>query len=707
MLKRIIACILLITTLFVSSVSVSAASSETFTRVDVPGGTTELRLSREMYTATAEWNAGDFGITDAFSGITDIYCNRSGDTYLLCGDESRLWHFNADYTSCNEIVVIGALGEPENYKGAKGIFCDTDNNLYITDTDNKRVIITDANGNVQKILEAPVSDLIPDDFLYQPSSIAKDGQGYLYVLSVGCYYGALIYSPDYEFMGFYGSNTVESSALDTLSFLWDKLTSNDAKKSASVKKLPYSFADLCFDPEDFMVTCTGSLSNSIYSTQNIGQIKKISPTGDNILMKRNLNGDFESSSGIDFLEKEHPDGAGVQEIISVAVSDDNYIFALDRGNGFIYVYDSQCNLLSAFGGGFSGGKRLGVFKDPVALTFNKDSIIVADSEKKSITVFSSTEYGALIRKAENLFINGDYTEAKELWQKVLQKNRNCQLAYRGLSMAYYNEGKYEEALDAAKISLDYSVYDLAWREVLSKNIANHFVLILVALVLVIGGVIFLIVYLKKKNIILVKNEKLKLYFRVIFHPFDSFEQLKYKKLGSYKIAIGITVLFYIASVLNVISSGFLFRNTLLRNYNALYTLASSVGLLLLWSVCNWLVCSMFNGKGTFKEVYVSTCYAITPYVIFLFIKVILSNFLPLASVGMMNGFQTAVLLLTFFILCVAMVKVHEYDFFKILLTAIVILFMMVLVVFVLLMCVILIAQFGSFIVSVYEEVVHR
>jgi len=705
--KRIIISVLIICAVLASSISVSAASSETYTRVDVPGSTTEIRLSREMYSATCELTSASFGISEAFDGITDIYCNKSGDTYLLCGDESRIWHFNKDYTSCNEIKIKNKKGNEENFKGAKGIFCDTDNLLYIADTDNKRIIITDLNGVVKKILDAPVSDLIPDDFLYQPSSVAKDGQGYLYVLSVGCYYGALIYSPDYEFMGFYGSNTVESSALDTLSFLWQKLTSNDAKKSASVKKLPYSFADLCFDPEDFMVTCTGSLSSSVYGNQNVGQIKKISPSGDNILMKRNLKGDFESSSGVDFLEKEHAEGAGVQEIVSVAVSEDNYIFALDRGNGYIYVYDSQCNLLSAFGGGFAQGKRLGIFKNPVALTFNDNSVIVADSDKKSITIFGTTEYGTLIRKAENLFISGDYLEAKELWQKVLTQNRNCQLAYRGLSMAYYSEGKYREALDAAKTALDYSVYDLAWQEIVTQSIADHFVLIIVLLSLIIVGIILLIVYLRRKNIKLIKNEKFKLYSRVIFHPFDSFEQLKYKKLGSYKIAITITVLFYIASVLNVIASGFLYSNTLLRNYNALFTLASSVGLLLLWSVCNWLVCSMFNGKGTFKDVYVSTCYAITPWVIFLFVKVILSNFLPLSSSSIVSGFQNAVLILTFFLLCVAMIKVHEYDFFKIILTSVVVLLMMILVLFVILMCAILIVQFGSFIVSIYEEVVHR
>jgi hypothetical protein len=58
-------------------------------------------------------------------------------------------------------------------------------------------------------------------------------------------------------------------------------------------------------------------------------------------------------------------------------------------------------------------------------------------------------------------------------------------------------------------------------------------------------------------------------------------------------------------------------------------------------------------------------------------------------------------------LSIAMIKVHEYDFFKFLLTTIVVIFFMILVVFVILMCGILAEQFISFIVEIYDEVVHR
>ena len=448
-------------------------------------------------------------------------------------------------------------------------------------------------------------------------------------------------------------------------------------------------------------------ASNIYTSKNIGQIKKISHNGANILYKRNLKGESSSSTGIDFLEAQTPVGTEVQSLDSVDVSADSYIFALDIGRGIIYIYDSECNLMSAFGGGYGAGNRLGTFEHAVSLALQGNKILVLDREKYSITVFEPTEYGNLIRKAQTLYISGDYEEANVVWKEVLSLNRNCQLAYRGIAMGHYNNGDYKAALEAAEVAADYAAYDLAWQEIVSQFVADYFGVIVLIVVAIIVAIILIAYNLKKRDKKLINNPKLKLFLGTPFHPFNAFDELKYKKMGSVRIATVVLLLFYVASVLNVTSSGFLYTNTLLRNYNSLYTIAGTIGLILLWSVSNWLVCSMFEGKGNFKEVYTASCYALLPWVVFQFVKVLLSNVLPLSVSGIVTGLGTVMLIYTFFLLAVAMMKVHEYDFFKFLLTGIVIIFFMILVIFIILMCAILIAQFWTFIASIYEEVVHR
>lgn len=704
MFKRIISTLLIVVLIIGTSLTASAAS-DSYSRVDVPGSETELRLSREMYSATNYITATSLGVSEKLDGITDIFSDKSGNILLLCGDKSRIVSINRDYTLDKEIVVTDESGEVVNYKGAMGIYKDDKGDIYISDTQNSRIIVTDSNGKVKNILATPESSLIPDDFLYQPVNVIKDKKGYTYILSLGCYYGALLYSPEDEFLGFYGASTVEANALDTLAYFWDKLTSNDVKKSNSTKKLPYSFADFCFDSEGYMITCTGSTSKNNYGT---GQIRKISHNGSEIMYKRTLTGTSVDASTVNFLENERDDDYyAAQDLVAVATSEDDYIYALDRTNGIVYIFDYECNLLSAFGGGYGSGTQIGTFVTPVSLSISRDDVLVADAGNGSITVFKATEYGKLLRNAQTLYLNDDYDKAAEVWEKVLDLNRNCQLAYRGLAMVYYNQGDYKAALDAAKIAVDYSVYDMAWKQIVSQFLTDNFVWISVLFLIVVATVIYLIVYFKKKNKHLITNQKLLLMMKTPFHPFETFDDLKYKKLGSMKIAIIITVLFYVSSVLNVISAGFLYQNTLLRNYNALFTLASTAGLVVLWSVCNWLVCSMFDGKGYFSEVFISTTYTLVPLTLFYFLKAVLSNFLPLSTTGLISGIETAIVIYTLFMLCIAMLKVHEYDFFKFLLTTIVVIFFMILVVFIILMGAILVKQLWTFLVSVYEEVVYR
>jgi hypothetical protein len=157
----------------------------------------------------------------------------------------------------------------------------------------------------------------------------------------------------------------------------------------------------------------------------------------------------------------------------------------------------------------------------------------------------------------------------------------------------------------------------------------------------------------------------------------------------------------------VTATGFLYSNTLLRNYNSIFTVFSTIGLVLLWSVCNWLVCSMFEGKGSLKDVFISTAYCLMPWVVFLFLKVIFTNLLPLGTSDIIVGMESIVLIYTFFMLAIALIKIHDFDFFKVILTTLVILFFMILVVFVVLMCGILAEQFISFIADIFEEIIYR
>lgn len=702
MLKKIIVSVFLLVFVFCNTFTAFAAATDSFVRVDSVGGQTSAVPAREVYTVTKVITAASLGIEKSLQGMSDVYCSPKGEVYILCGDESRLVILDSEYKFNRELKVKDQSGEV-NFSGAMGVYVDKKNDIYIADSLNARVLVCGQDGVVKGVWNLPDSPLIPEDFVYSPVSITIDDEGYVYILSLGSFYGALSYNPEGEFLGFYGANRVNATALDTIAALWDRLTKNDAKKAVSVKSMPYSFIDLAIDNEGYMITCTGQIKNKT----GRGQIRKISPSGQDILYKRLTNGTSVSSSSVNFLENKMNKRQGEQNFCSLAVDSEGFVYALEDKYGLVYVYDKDCNLLSGFGGGMQNGIQKGTFHTPVSLAVNGTSVLVADEYNCSVTVFGITPYGELLREAHTMYIKGNYIEAESLWKQILTNDRGNQAAYRGLAMASYSRGDYDEALEYAESGLDYTVYDLAWQAKIKRFVEENFVLLVVVIVLLLAGIVALIVTKKRQKKLLITNTKVRTALSVTFHPFRSFEEVKYKNQGSLIAALVLLFLLYIGFVLKATSSGFLFLQVAPQNFNMLYTLAQTIGLVLLWSVSNWLVCSMFDGKGKLKEVFIATVYSLIPMIVYIYLYVILSHFLPLGGVEFLNSMMTVVWIYTFFLIIVALMTVHEYDFFKLILTSVVVVFLMIIILFILFLFYMYLGQVIDFVYGLYDEIAFR
>lgn len=687
--------------------TVAAAPTDSFVHNDTASGVTESGLTQEMYNASQVITAGSLGLEKNLSNIKDMCSDKENKVYVLVSDWSQVVVLNSDYTLNKVLKLKDAEGNEVSFSGASGIFVDKDFKIYVCDTNNSRILIADNDGNIVETWGQPDAALIPEDFYYQPCGITRTDKGYTYILSLGCYYGALLYSPENEFLGFYGANNVKASALDTLTYLWDRLTQTDAKKALSAKALPYSFVDLCLDTEDYVVTCTGATETGENGT---GQIRKLSPGGENIMFKRKTDGTSMSANDVNFVEEKVTLSFGEkrpQNIVSIDVDENNFIYAIDSRKGIIYVYDEECNLMAGFGGGKDLTTRKGVFDKPTAILVNQSNVLVSDGDTNTITVFELTDYGKLLMEAQLSYLNGEYAEGKVLWEQVRDRNQNCQLAYRGLAIAYLSEGDYDNALECAEKGLDYTVYDLAYKVIRNEYILNNFGWMAAIAVVLIGGLIAFFVIAKRKNIVLIKNIKVKTALAAPIHPFGAFDDIKYKGRGSVVIALVILLLYYIVSVLKETASGFIATKIDIHTYNTLFTIAETVGLLLLWSVANWLICSSFAGKGNFKEVLIATTYSMIPLILFNAVRVVLSHFVSLSALAVIDAIGVVVLIYTFFLLSIAIMTVQEYDFFKFLGTGFVTILFMVLIVFVIFLVGVLLQQVGEFIVSIFQEIFYR
>lgn len=641
--------------------------------------------NKPMYEVSQTINYIDMGLTEQFSKLTDVFSAQNGKTYILDGGASKIVVLDNEYNLITEIKEVSDGNNVYNFKDAQGIFVDGNSNIFIADTQNEQVLVSDENGLLLKKYTLPESRLIPSNFKFKPIKLSKDSRGYLYVLCDGSYYGAILYSPEDKFLGFYGANTVKNTITQALSTLWKKITMTDEKRSVTATTLPFQFTDLFIDENDFVYTATGATSGN-----QTGQIKKLSPGGKDVL----------GSEGVNFADA----GAKTlkQDLLSLSVDDEGYVYALDSAYGHIFIYDKNKNLLGVFGCGSRSGTQDGSFTSAVAITLKGNEVLVADSSLNTVSIFKITDYGSLLKEAQRLTNKGDYIGSKNLWLDVMSQDKNNQLAYIGLAKSYFDEGEYQKAMEYAKIGCDRETYALAFELVRNNWITENFTYIVLAVVAIIVLLIVAIYYKHKKNIIIF-NEKLRLMFSVMRHPGEAFYKMRTEKKNSLLISILLLMLFYATTVIKTTNGGFCFVYFNSSSYNALFVLLQTVGLVLLFGICFWGVSTLMQGQGKIGEIITVLCYSLQPIIISNIVYVILTNILIPGEIGFLNLFMTIMTGYSAFLIIRGLIYINDYGFGKLLGVTVLSVAGMVIVLFVFIAVVLLLQLLWGFVETVYSE----
>ena len=193
----------------------------------------------------------------------------------------------------------------------------------------------------------------------------------------------------------------------------------------------------------------------------------------------------------------------------------------------------------------------------------------------------------------------------------------------------------------------------------------------------------------------------------VFHPVEGFEDLRWKKQGSLKIAFGIVFLLFIAMVVDRQLTGFQFNDNYVKVFNVVPLLVQSVVYFFTWVIGNWAICTLLDGEGTLKRILIYSAYALVPYIVCTFVAVVFSNVLVqeesiwITAITYLGAGWSVVLMIQ------AMRAAHQYSFGKTLASIVGTLIAMLLILFLAILLLSLFQQVYVFGYSIYTEIAYR
>lgn len=193
----------------------------------------------------------------------------------------------------------------------------------------------------------------------------------------------------------------------------------------------------------------------------------------------------------------------------------------------------------------------------------------------------------------------------------------------------------------------------------------------------------------------------------VTHIFEGFEDMRWKKSGSMKIALFILFMFFFAEIAHERLYGFQFYAVYDRTFNIISYFIKTIVLFMAWTVGNWSVCTILDGEGTMKNIFIYSAYALVPYISQMYINTILSHFLVRDEYIFMQAVEIISTLWTAILIFSAVKSVHQYTILKTFSALFLTVVSMFIMLALLVLFMALIQQIYIFISTVYTEIVYR
>ncbi len=674
--------------------------------------------SPDAYTAIMTVDSGYMGLELPIDSPGDMLTDDAGNVYIADSANNRIVVLDQYYKLRFTISTFSNdQGVPDSLAAPQGVFVSEKNEKYgkliwVCDTGSNRIVVFDEFGNFQKIIEEPESSLFEQDSVYKPVAMAVDAYNRLYVVSSTTYQGIIVMTDEGEFTGFIGAQAVTMTPWE---IIWRRFQTKEQRENSEAK-VSTEFNNIALNKNKGLVyVTTSSIEDSTVAGAITGKdtsgtnspVKLLNANGDEIMRR---NGFWIPAGEVDFSTRSTDKITGVSTIIDAAVGPEDTWSIIDEKRNRIYTYDFNGNLLFAFG---DNGTMLGNLSSIEAITYQGTNMLVLDKNNKNFTVFQRTEYGDILLEAIAAESTQDFDLAINLWTEILKRNSNFDSAYVGIGQAMFRNKDYENSLVYFQAAYDTENWSNSYKEIRKEWMSTYFlVLLLIIVALIVGVVIFFRCMAKINRRVAVSGKKrtfgheLAYGFHVIFHPFDGFWDLKHEKRGSVRGAVVFILLTIATFYYQAIGQGYL-----LNPFAELASVWAQVfGVLvplLLFVLANWCLTTLFEGEGSFKDIFVAAGYSLLPIPLLVIPATIYSNFCVVTETDIISLITTFAFIWLGILLFLGTMVTHDYSMGKNIITCLGTIVGMVFIMFLAVLFTTLVGKIVGLITNIVDEIQYR
>lgn len=694
-------------------------------------GIADEEIMKEYYPSLySKYKSGDKTSTEAFkekltiSSPSDLETDDQQNVYIADTDNNRIIVLDR-YYKLKFIIesFVNEQGISDGLTAPQGVFITSDKTvngelvpgrIFVCDTNANRIVTFDRDGNFLAVIPQPESELFEDGAVYKPVAVAVDQYDRMYVVSSTTYQGIIVMTDTGEFTGFIGAQKATVGLWD---IIWRRFQTEE-QRALSEQIVSTEFNNISINSDGFIYVTTSSIEeasvqSAITSKSTSGDyapVKMLNAAGDEIMRR---NGFYPPSGEVDMNKVSVTDTiTGPSTVVDVAVGPEGTWSIIDSKRSKTFTYDYDGNLLFAFG---DSGRQLGNIssKGLAAITYQGDTMLLLDKTSESFSVFQRTEYGDILITALAHQNNREYDKSIEDWTEILKRNSNFDTAYIGIGNALYRSGDYEGAISYYQAAYDVSNYSNAYKEIRKEWISKYILLIPVFVIVVVFLWSKFMKFAKKVNKRVATSGDKRTYgqellyvFHLMFHPFDGFWDLKHEKRGSVRAGatiLGITLLgFYYQNI----GQGYILNPQ--GEYSTIFaTMLSVLVPLALWVVANWCLTTLFEGEGSFKDIFIASTYSLAPLPLLMIPATIASNVVISDEADIISLLVTFAFIWTGILLFFGMMVTHDYSLGKNFGTTLGTILGMVIIMFVALLFSTLLGKLVSFVTNIVTEIQYR